>query len=90
MPELRPDPPRRPWDVPDEPVRIPETGLDTDGDGVADTVVRDDGADLLIITDLDADGVADQVLRLTGTGEVRMIELLDTRPETTGPALDLD
>jgi hypothetical protein len=40
------------------------SGMDTDGDGVPDTVVTVDGADLLLHTDLDADGLADQVLRL--------------------------
>jgi hypothetical protein len=60
-------------------------GLDTDSDGVADTTVVDDGADLLVTTDLDGDGVADQVLRLVAGGTVRTVELLpDTDPETPG------
>ncbi len=60
-------------------------GLDTDGDGVADTTVVDDGADLLVATDLDGDGIADQVLRMVADGTVRTVELLpDTDPETPG------
>jgi hypothetical protein len=60
-------------------------GLDTDGDGEADTTVVDDGADLLVATDLDGDGFADQVLRMVPDGTVRTVELLpDTDPESTG------
>jgi hypothetical protein len=60
-------------------------GLDTDGDGVADTTVVDDGADLLVATDLDGDGIADQVLRMVADGTVHTVELLpDTDPETPG------
>jgi hypothetical protein len=59
-------------------------GLDTDGDGVADTTVVDDGADLLVATDLDGDGIADQVLRSPADGTVRTVELPDTDPETPG------
>ena len=90
MSELRPDPrpdSRAPWNVPDEPDpwRPAVTGgLDTDGDGVADTTVIDDGADLLVATDLDGDGVADQVLRLVADGTVRTVELPDTDTETPG------
>jgi hypothetical protein len=87
MSELRPDP-RRPGDVPDEPDPWRPAvagGLDTDDDGVADTTVVDDGADLLVATDLDGDGIADQVLRMVADGTVRTVELLpDTDPETPG------
>jgi hypothetical protein len=90
MSELRPDPrrdPRGPWDVPEEPDPwrpVVTGGLDTDGDGVADTTVVDDGADLLVATDLDGDGVADQVLRLVADGTVHTVELPDTGPESPG------
>jgi len=46
-------------------------GLDTDGDGHADTSVFDDGADLVLATDLDGDGLADQILRIGPDGVVR-------------------
>ncbi|MGI5126528.1 DUF6802 family protein [Pseudonocardia sp. CA-107938] len=82
MPELRPDP-RGPWDVPDE--LDVTAGIDTDDDGVPDTTVVDDGADLLVATDLDGDGIADQVLRLGGDGAVHRVEpIADTAPETPG------
>ena len=48
-------------------------GWDTDGDGLADTVVTDDGVDLLVHTDLDGDGVADQVLRIGPDGTVTVV-----------------
>ncbi|GAA4687710.1 hypothetical protein GCM10023215_24280 [Pseudonocardia yuanmonensis] len=44
-------------------VAIGPGDLDTDVDGVADSVVLADGADLVLHTDLDGDGLADQVLR---------------------------
>lgn len=52
---------RRPGDVPDPPVPVGE-GVDSDGDGVADTVVTADGSGLLVHVDLDGDGFADTVL----------------------------
>ncbi|GAA1879127.1 hypothetical protein GCM10009836_70590 [Pseudonocardia ailaonensis] len=45
-------------------VGIGPADLDTDGDGVADTVAVAEGPDLLLHTDLDGDGLADRVLRL--------------------------
>ena len=45
-------------------------GADTDGDGRADTLLTDDGDDLLVLTDLDADGLADRVLRIGPDGSV--------------------
>ena len=45
-------------------------GSDTDGDGVPDTVLSMDGADLLVRTDLDVDGVVDRVLRIGLDGAV--------------------
>lgn len=46
-------------------------GLDTDGDGSADTAVTDDGIDLVLHTDLDGDGFADQILRIGPDAVVR-------------------
>jgi hypothetical protein len=46
-------------------------GTDTDGDGVPDTLLAVDGADLLIRSDLDADGLVDRVLRIGFDGVVR-------------------
>lgn len=46
-------------------------GFDTDGDGRADTVLGDEGGDLVLSTDLDGDGLADQVLRVGPDGVVR-------------------
>ena len=65
-------PERVPWAVPDDepaPAFVPE--LDTDLDGRPDTLVTDDGSDLLVLTDLDGDGLADQVLRIGADGVVR-------------------
>ena len=58
---------RRPGSVPDDIAG----GVDTDGDGVPDTVLAADGADLLVQTDLDADGLVDRVLRIGPDGAVR-------------------
>ncbi len=48
--------------------------VDTDGDGLPDTLLTTelaaDGADLLVHTDLDADGLADRVLRIGPDGAV--------------------
>jgi hypothetical protein len=65
--------PRHPGSIPDdEPARIDVTaGLDTDGDGRADTTVADDGFDLVLSTDLDGDGLADQVLRIGSDAAIR-------------------
>jgi len=52
---------------PDTRVGIGPADLDTDGDGVADTVALPDGPGLALHTDLDGDGLADQVL-LIGPG----------------------
>lgn len=45
-------------------------GVDTDGDGRPDTVLTDDGADLVVLTDLDGDGFADRTLRIGPDGSV--------------------
>jgi hypothetical protein len=58
---------RRPGAVPDDIAG----GFDTDGDGVPDTVLTADGADLLVETDLDVDGLVDRVLRIGTDGAVR-------------------
>lgn len=55
-------------------------GVDTDGDGLADTVVTDDGVDLILLTDLDGDGIADQIVRIGPDAEVRYVQ-----PEADGP-----
>jgi hypothetical protein len=47
-------------------------GADTDGDGWADTLLTDDGTDLLVLTDLDGDGLADRVLRIGPDGSVHV------------------
>jgi hypothetical protein len=76
---------RQPWLVPDdEPLDAHDggefqasagldvsAGFDTDGDGRSDTAVTDDGADLVLLTDLDGDGLADQILRIGRDGVVR-------------------
>jgi hypothetical protein len=66
---------RRPGAVPDTVggADIEKTvvgGADTDGDGVPDTVLTADGADLLVQTDLDTDGLVDRVLRIGLDGVV--------------------
>ena len=61
---------RRPGAVPDLPDGL-AGGIDTDGDGVPDTVLSADGADLLVRTDLDVDGVVDRVVRIGLDGVVR-------------------
>ena len=46
------------------------SGVDTDLDGRADTVVTDDGIDLVLHTDLDGDGLADQMVHIGPDGSV--------------------
>jgi hypothetical protein len=58
-------------------VAIGPGDLDTDGDGLPDTVVVVDGPDLLLHTDLDGDGLADQVLHLGP----ETLDLRDSAPE---------
>ena len=60
---------RRPGAVPELPDGL-DGGIDTDGDGVPDTVLGADGGDLLVRTDLDLDGVVDRVLRIGLDGAV--------------------
>ncbi len=48
-------------------------GFDTDGDGRPDTVLDEDGIDLVVAIDLDADGFADQVLRIGPDAVVRVV-----------------
>lgn len=68
---------RDPRSVPDDdPPRCSDVtdGLDTDGDGTADSVFTEHPAgDLLLHLDLDADGLADRTfaLRADGTTDVR-------------------
>lgn len=64
------EPLRWPGHVPDEPALT----LDTDGDGLLDTAVTDDGVDLVVLTDLDADGLADQVIRIGPDGVAHLAE----------------
>jgi hypothetical protein len=63
-----------PRDVPD--LDMAPFILDTDGDGLLDTSLVDDGVDLIFGTDLDADGIVDQILRLGPDGVIHM-ETLD-------------
>jgi hypothetical protein len=54
-------------DRPDEPLGelvIGPWDLDTDGDGVPDSILVDDDGGPVAATDLDGDGLADQILRL--------------------------
>lgn len=71
--------PRCPWDVPERsgPGADVTGGIDTDGDGHPDTVVTDDGFDLVLSTDLDGDGFADQVLTIGADGQVHELVPLD-------------
>ena len=73
MDEIGPTPVRRPGAVPDDVFDVFDVldGIDTDGDGVPDTVLTADGADLLVRTDLDTDGLVDRVLRIGLDGVVR-------------------
>jgi hypothetical protein len=72
---------RHPGAVPDEP-GAPDQ--DTDGDGLADTLVVADGTDLVLRTDLDADGFVDQEVRIGPDGVPREVEL----PGAADPVLD--
>jgi hypothetical protein len=69
---------QRPGAVPDENAEVDvDVGpaVDTDGDGLRDTLLTTeltaDGVDLLVHTDLDADGLADRVCRIGPDGAVR-------------------
>lgn len=48
-------------------------GVDTNADGRPDTLVTDDGFDLIVHTDRDGDGFADHVLRIGPDGGVREV-----------------
>lgn len=69
--------PRRPTDVPELPVDTTD-GLDTDGDSRPDTVIRSEGADLAVYTDLDGDGLADQVLLIGADGAATVTDVTST------------
>jgi hypothetical protein len=87
MDDSRPPGLRRPGAVPDDNAGIGVDvgpGIDTDGDGVRDTLLTTDGADLLVHTDLDTDGFADRVLRIGSDGAVHTDPL--SGAATTGPA----
>ena len=77
---------RGPADVPDVPTEGPDVrgGTDTDGDGRADTLLTDDGDDLLVLSDLDGDGLADRVLRVGPDGSVHGDAEADETPDDTG------
>ncbi len=60
--------PRLPWEVPGCAGPDVTAGLDSDDDGVPDSVFADDGEDLLLHTDLDGDGLGDRTLRLGPDG----------------------
>jgi hypothetical protein len=79
---------RRPASIPDEPAQAPfgfgpdlrvdvgvdvGTGIDTDADGRPDTLVADDGFDLILLTDFDGDSFADRMLRIGPDGVVREV-----------------
>ncbi|HWM56951.1 MAG TPA: hypothetical protein VNO83_03870 [Pseudonocardia sp.] len=72
---------RRPGLVPEQPsgdrseqwpaaVRVGPV-IDSDGDARPDSVLLDDGVDLVLCTDLDGDGLADRELRIGPDGAVR-------------------
>ena len=60
-------------------------GVDTDGDGRADTVLAERNGELLLHTDLDGDGLADQVLGIAADATVRELPL----PAGPGAADDM-
>ncbi len=64
--------PQHPGGVPDEFFEI-GTGFDTDGNGIPDTAVTEDGIDLVVAIDFDGDGFADQVLRIGPDAVVREV-----------------
>ena len=81
---------RRPGQVPDEPYDV-GSGFDTDGDGRSDTVVTDDGVDLIVAIDLDGDRFADHVLRIGADGLVREVgpdPAADAIPEGADPGAE--
>jgi|tagenome__1003787_1003787.scaffolds.fasta_scaffold20457112_2 hypothetical protein len=69
--------PRRPGQVADPDAPGPRLsvadGIDTDADGRPDTIVSDDGVDLILRTDLDGDSYADRVLRIGPDGVAREV-----------------
>jgi hypothetical protein len=68
---------RDPGQVPDELPTDVGAGFDTDGDGRADTLLSDDGVDLIIAMDVDGDMFADRMLCIGVDGLVREIVMPD-------------
>ncbi len=84
---------RRPASIPDDGFADPPfgyradvaTGIDSDADGHPDTLVTDDGIDLILLTDIDGDRFADRVLRIGPDGVVREVGFRSTdRPVEAG------
>lgn len=66
-------------------------GVDTDADGLPDTLLDGDGADLLVLTDLDGDALADRVLRIGADGAVDAVyPSADVRPASAAPGEPAD
>jgi hypothetical protein len=61
------------------------SGVDTDGDGRPDTLLTDDGVDLLVYSDLDGDGLADRLLRIGPDGTVFPDDPLSAGVDDAGP-----
>jgi hypothetical protein len=68
---------RDPGQVPDELSTDVRAGFDTDGDGRPDTVLSDDGVDLIIAMDVDGDMFADRMLCIGVDGLVREVGMPD-------------
>ncbi|MGH3614519.1 MAG: DUF6802 family protein [Pseudonocardia sp.] len=69
---------RSPGAVPEDGVDV-DGGMDSDGDGQADTVFAERDHELALHTDLDGDGFADQVLLIGADGLAR--EVAPPEPE---------
>lgn len=72
---------RSPGAVPEDGVDV-HAGMDSDGDGQADTVFAEHDDELALHTDLDGDGFADQILLIGADGLAR--EAAPSEPEDGG------
>lgn len=62
-----------------------DAGMDTDNDGLPDTVVLPDDEDLVVAADTDADGLVDLLIEIGGDGVAVITDLAELFDDGAGP-----